>query len=65
MRFQCDEESFAVTASFGIAELELPDRNDPGEILEALVQQADAALYKSKEEGRNRISRYRDIGCTL
>ncbi len=65
MRFQSGDEAFGVTASFGIAELELPNRNDPGEILEALVQQADAALYKSKEEGRNRISRYRDIGCTL
>ena len=65
MAFQSNGETFTVTASFGIAELELPSGNDAGEILEALVQQADAALYKSKEEGRNRISLYRDIGCTL
>ncbi len=65
MDFQSVEETFHVTASFGVAELEFPNGNDAGEILEALVQQADAALYKSKEEGRNRISRYRDIGCTL
>ncbi len=65
MQFQSVEETFTITASFGIAELELPANADAGETLEALVQQADAALYKSKEEGRDRISLYSEIGCAL
>jgi diguanylate cyclase len=40
----------AITASFGVAELELDEGAD------ALVQRADANLYKSKAAGRNRVS---------
>ena len=38
-----------VTASFGLAQ------RKPGETLEALVARADAALYRAKEEGRDRV----------
>jgi diguanylate cyclase (GGDEF)-like protein len=44
------EESVTVTASFGIAEM----RADEPEV-EGLVARADAALYRAKQAGRNRI----------
>jgi len=44
------EEAIVVTASFGIAEM----REDEAEV-EGLVARADAALYRAKQGGRNRI----------
>ncbi len=44
------EEAIVVTASFGIAEM----REDDVEV-EGLVARADAALYRAKQGGRNRI----------
>ena len=38
-----------ITASFGVAEYV------PGETLSQVVQRADEALYRAKEEGRNRV----------
>lgn len=38
-----------VTASFGVA------RHKPGESLAALIQRADAALYRAKASGRDRV----------
>ncbi len=65
MVFHNGNEDIRITASFGISELTFPSNPDACDVLEALVQQADAALYKSKESGRNCISRYQDIGCAL
>lgn len=45
-----NEESIVVTASFGIAEM----REDESDV-EGLVARADAALYRAKQGGRNRI----------
>ncbi len=63
----CDggERLFRLTASFGVASLTFPAGSDAGQVLETLVQQADAALYRSKADGRNRVSRYSDIGCAI
>jgi diguanylate cyclase (GGDEF)-like protein len=44
-----------VTASFGVADLG-SDLAPPGAAAEALLRHADAALYRSKREGRNRVS---------
>jgi diguanylate cyclase (GGDEF)-like protein len=41
--------SMSVTASFGVAELQ------DGEDAEALLRRADRALYRAKDEGRNRV----------
>jgi diguanylate cyclase (GGDEF)-like protein len=46
------EHSFHVTASFGLASLVPPEEATPSEI----VALADALLYQSKDNGRNRIS---------
>jgi len=50
----------AVTSSFGVAEAE--DGADA--TLDALLQQADEALYASKRNGRNRVSAYRGASAS-
>jgi two-component system, cell cycle response regulator len=44
-----DEHSIRVASSFGVAELE-PDQSGDG-----LLRAADAALYRAKDEGKNRV----------
>lgn len=48
---------WTVTASFGVAEM----RKD--ESIESLISRADIALYWSKKEGRNRVSRSGEHGA--
>ena len=43
-------DGISVTASFGVAQIESGHEN-----FEALLKDADEALYKAKEEGRNRV----------
>ncbi len=43
-----------VTASFGVVEIESCD-----ESLDALIEKVDQALYKAKNNGRNRVEKYR------
>ena len=47
-------ETLQVTMSFGLAQLDLQG----GEDLEELIARADAAMYESKEGGRNRVTAY-------
>jgi diguanylate cyclase (GGDEF)-like protein len=44
-------EVMPITASFGVATLSLGARS-----VEALIDQADQALYRSKQGGRNRVT---------
>jgi diguanylate cyclase (GGDEF)-like protein/PAS domain S-box-containing protein len=46
----CDEQAVAVTASFGVAAL-VEEATTP----EQFIGRADKALYRAKEEGRNRV----------
>ncbi|MEA1676006.1 two-component regulator propeller domain-containing protein [Nitrospirillum sp. BR 11163] len=48
--------SIRVTASLGLAEL------NSGEDLDALYVRADAALYRAKQSGRNRVEMTRTVG---
>ena len=48
-----DNKPFTVTGSFGIAQLDATDS------VNELVKNADAALYQSKEDGRNTVSSYK------
>ena len=52
MRFAAQNGSVCITVSFGVSCLR--DVRD----MEAVLDQADSALYRSKEEGRNRVSVY-------
>jgi two-component system cell cycle response regulator len=54
-RFTSDKKSIAVTASFGLCGL---DRVPTGErrLAERVLKIADAALYRSKHSGRNRVT---------
>ncbi|WP_291315311.1 sensor domain-containing diguanylate cyclase [Desulfuromonas sp.] len=46
----CAEADGTVTACFGVAAIR------PGDSVDDLLQRADAAMYRSKQEGRNRVS---------
>ncbi len=61
IRLICDERpletragALSISASFGVAALDhsLP----PGDAMEKLLREADAALYRSKHSGRNRVT---------
>lgn len=49
LRFPAIAENFSVTASIGLAQAR------PGEAVDAAVARADAALYRAKNAGRNRV----------
>ncbi len=63
--WQVDESEFHITASFGISSLLSPERIEPQKLLDILIQQADDALYYSKNSGRNKIQCYDDIVCEI
>jgi diguanylate cyclase len=48
-----------ITGSFGIASVGLTTQS-----ARQLIDQADAALYRSKHDGRNRITHYSDPAST-
>jgi diguanylate cyclase (GGDEF)-like protein/PAS domain S-box-containing protein len=50
------KEDIRVTASFGVSSIKLDAANP-----EALIDQADQALYKAKEAGRNQVIRFDEI----
>jgi diguanylate cyclase (GGDEF)-like protein len=49
-----------MTVSFGVAEL-----NAAGESVEQLLRRADAALYRAKAEGRNRVEVSEGVESTV
>ncbi len=48
--FVCGEHKLPITASFGVT-----SSQNPAEGINAVLQRADEALYKAKDEGRNRV----------
>jgi len=50
--FRVGSRELRVTVSVGVASWEMEGRNSP----EALIREADQALYRAKEEGRNRVA---------
>jgi diguanylate cyclase (GGDEF)-like protein/PAS domain S-box-containing protein len=50
----------AITASFGLATVNVQARS-----IEALIDQADKALYQSKQSGRNRVTQWQSSAALL
>ncbi|HTL47011.1 MAG TPA: GGDEF domain-containing protein [Verrucomicrobiae bacterium] len=55
-----------VTVSAGVAVYpqgteKMPVNSEPGTLMRELIHQSDLALYRAKEEGRNRVVRYQDL----
>jgi diguanylate cyclase (GGDEF)-like protein len=50
----------AITASFGVATFNVQARS-----IEALIDQADQALYRSKQNGRNRVTPWLSAAALL
>ncbi len=57
LSFEKNNEKFRITLSAGVAQ------HQKGDGLEQLIEQADAALYRAKEEGRNRVFRWERNDC--
>ena len=53
--YSTDAGPLTVTASFGVAALDA-GAEPVGAAAESLLRHADAALYRSKHEGRNRVT---------
>jgi diguanylate cyclase (GGDEF)-like protein len=49
-----DEEILKITLSIGVAFLEKEDN------LKSLIKKSDIALYKAKEEGKNKVVVYKE-----
>lgn len=50
-----ENQASVVTASFGIIKIDLTSNKDVSQIVECLYKEADEALYKAKESGRNKV----------
>jgi diguanylate cyclase (GGDEF)-like protein len=59
--FSAQGKSLRVTASFGVCGLDLVPPQDP-KIAQRMLKVADAALYRSKHDGRNRVTAGRANG---
>lgn len=55
---ELEDAVIRATASFGVAEC-----GHPEEPVEEVVKKSDAAMYRSKKEGRNRVSVFQNGEC--
>ncbi len=60
VRFEIPPQPIVVTASFGVCALESFDATSVTGLVTRMVRGADAALYRSKQDGRDRVS-----ACTV
>ena len=65
LNWQVAEDAIAITVSIGVSEFQSENTDDMSDSLDELIKQADIAMYHSKDQGRDQVTRYADVACPV